>query len=401
MLKLLRHKRVAKIVLWGLVVLILPAFVLWGTGSLSGPKDKGPKCVGIIDDKKISFDEFFLSVASIRSQIILHYFNQPQVLERLLGDKEFLARLAWDRLVMLREAEKENIKVPDQDVINIIRNHPLFSRNGKFDDSLYRYVLRNNMGLDARNFEEMVRRNLKIQKLQDILTTHINATDTDALNEYKKENEKFRISYVFVESKDFLDQVKIDDKTALDYYERNRNEFLLPPKAGEEPGPEPRIAEFENVKPSIKSYLSEKEALLLSRRHAEEVYGRLKASMDNKKEKFREAASEAGLKTQDSKVFSKSDYLEGVGEASRITEAAVMLKPGQVSAPIEVRKGSIIFELLEAQGIDEEKFEKEKKLYAAKAIAYQKNAFLEKWLRNLELQAKVNIAFDDWEKYYR
>ncbi len=55
MLKFLRKKNIAKVVFWFLVILILPAFVFWGTGSLTGSKDKRPKCVGTIDKKSVSF----------------------------------------------------------------------------------------------------------------------------------------------------------------------------------------------------------------------------------------------------------------------------------------------------------------------------------------------------------
>ena len=179
MLKLFRKKNVARLVLWGILILILPAFVIWGSGSLGGSRDKGPKFVGLINNKKVSFDDFADSLRAIRCQIILNYFNQPKLLDQFLNDKPFMGRLAWDRLIMAKETARQKIKVLDQDVINFIRSHPLFSRNGTFDEGIYSYILRNNVGMDPRTLEEIVRENLAIKRLNDILTKDIPADKKD------------------------------------------------------------------------------------------------------------------------------------------------------------------------------------------------------------------------------
>src|SRR3989338_8551226 len=113
MLRFFRQKHIAKIIFWGLVILVLPAFVFWGTGSISGSKTKGPTFAGIIDKKKVSFARLYESIAAIRAQIILNYFNQPKVLDAFLKNNTFLAKLAWDRLIMAEEAERRRIKIPD------------------------------------------------------------------------------------------------------------------------------------------------------------------------------------------------------------------------------------------------------------------------------------------------
>src|SRR3989338_7798420 len=125
MLKVFRHKNVAKIVLWGLLILILPAFVLWGTGADRGrSKDKGPAFVGSIEGKKVTFDDFAGSVVSIRCQIIMHYFDQPKTMKAIMDSKALIGKLAWDELLAAREAEKANIKVTNDEVVNFIRSRP-------------------------------------------------------------------------------------------------------------------------------------------------------------------------------------------------------------------------------------------------------------------------------------
>jgi hypothetical protein len=355
MLKLLRSKHIAKFIFWSLVVLILPAFVLWGTGSLSGPKSKLPKYVGTVDGKKISFETFSENLQAIRTQVFLNYFPQPQLVNSLLKNKALVAKMAWDRLLMLREAEKAGMKASDADVIKLIRGHPLFTRKGSFDDRLYAYILRNNIGLDARRFEEMVRENIKIQRLNDQLVKDIAVTDDEALAEYKNDYGKFRISYVFVETEKFVADVKIDDRAAREYYDTHKDEFTVP-AAPDDPDAKPRTAEFDGVKESIRSYLAGREAVAIASKYAEEAYRKITDLVEKDGMKFKEAAKKAGMKVEESQLFSKGDYLEGLGEAAPIVEEAARMAAGGVSLPMQLRKGFLIFAVAESLGADEAAF---------------------------------------------
>ncbi len=185
MLKVFRNKNVTKMVLWGILILTLPAFVMWGSGSLGGSGKKGPTYVGTIENKKISFDNFANSLESIRCQVILNYYNNSKMLDMILKNKEFLGKLAWDRLIMFMKAKKAGIRVSDREVVAFIGSHPLFSRGGAFDDRAYEYFLRNSLGLAPRSFEELVRKNLMIQKLTDSLTKDITVTDKEVLQNYE------------------------------------------------------------------------------------------------------------------------------------------------------------------------------------------------------------------------
>ena len=401
MLKLFRHKNVTKIVLWGILILILPAFVLWGTGGGGGGKDKGPSFVGLIDNQKVSFNDFAESLTAIRAQIILNYFDQPKVLDTFLGAKAFLGKLAWDRLLMAREAKKANIKISNEDVIKSIRNHPIFSRDGAFDDKMYLYVLRNNMGLDPRRFEEIVRSNLAVQRLNDKLTKDIKVTDEDTLEAYKTDNEKFKISYILFSDDGFIDKADIDEKEVKDYYDEHKDEFIIPAKKDEVNSKAGTIAAFDDVKADIKKFLAARVTRPIAVKYADEEYSKIKDLMAKESLTFEAAATKLGLKPMESAFFAKTEYLEGIGEAGRIVETAVKLNKDAVSSPVEIAKGVMIFRLIDTQKIDDEKFKKEKNDYANKALEVKKTIYLENWLRGIERNNTVNIDFKDYEKYYR
>lgn len=400
MLKFFRKKHISKIIFWGLVILILPAFVMWGSGSTSRSKDKGPVFAGIIDGKKVSFEQLFGSLTSIRSQIILNYFSQPQVMDALLKNKGFLAKVAWDRLIMLKEVKKRRIKVADNEVISYIRSHPMFSRNGVFDPKIYEYVLRYNIGLSPRNFEEVVRDNMAIQKLKDAVTKGINVSDEEILTAYKRDNERIKISYLLAETKDFLDKVSIDDSRVKDYYEKHKTEFTLPAKEGDAvPG---RIANYEDVKKSILSYLGQEEARGLAFKYVKGLHGKIAEMIKRENAPFEEAVKRLGLKTSETDLFSKADYIEGLGEALIIVEAASRLSAlDKISFPVAVRSGAIIFRVIGSKGIDEEKFKKEKTDFTRKSLEEKKGKLLDEWFAGLYFKTSLKIDLKDIEKYYR
>jgi len=397
MLKFLRRKNISKVIFWFLVILILPAFVLWGTGSMSSSKEKRPKSIGTIDGNKVSFDDFYHAVVGIRCQIVLIYFNQPKILDAMFQNKELMGKLAWDRLIMTREADEAKIKVPNSEVIAFVQLHPIFTRNGAFDPKIYEHVLRYNIGLDARGFEEIVRENIRLKKLNDLVAKDVGATDEEILNEYRKTAQKFKIDYILSGTSQFTEKAASSDEAARDYYEKNKKEFELPGKEGEDG----KFSAFDDVKESIKAYLAEKDAKTLALKHASELRQKILDKMSDNNIPFEKASTKLRLERVETPFFSKADYLDGLGEASLVINEAARLKEGEVSLPVEVRSGVIIFRVSGVEEFDPEKFATDKEAFARAVLEMKKNKFLGEWLTALETQCELNIDLAEYEKYYR
>ncbi|MDP3791216.1 MAG: SurA N-terminal domain-containing protein [Candidatus Omnitrophota bacterium] len=399
MLKLFRKKFVSRLILWSLLILILPAFVMWGSASMSRSKDKGPTYVGMASGKKVSFDDLYIAMSGVRSQIILNYFNQPQVLEALLTNRPMLAKIAWDRVLLLDEAKKLRIKSSDKEVVEFIRSHPLFLRNGVFDENFYSYMLRNNIGLEPRAFEEIVRDNIIIQKLSAQLTKDIKTTDDDVLSEYKKEFAKIKIAYILMEPKDFLDQAKVDENAAKEFYEKHKSELML--KSNLKGALPDRSATFEESKDTIEKFIKEVEARKILKIKSEELYGKLLERMREKNETFEKAASQLKLTVKNTDFFSRADKIDDIGDIPVVAGIGSELKLFEVSKPVEITKGIIIFEVAQRKDPDEEAFKKEKDEYAKKVQEQKSNTFMEDHLRKLEGAASLAIKLEEIDKYYR
>jgi len=399
MLKLFRKKIVMKIILWGMVIIIVPAFVLWGGASMQRSKDKGPGYVGFVNNRKVSFDELSNAISGVRSQIILNYFNQPKVLDAILSNKPILAKLAWDRILMMEEVKKAGIKISDKEVIEALRSHPLFLRNGIFDDRFYTYMLKNNIGLEPRAFEEIVRENISLQRLSASFTKDIKLSDDDILSEYKKEFSKIKISYILLEPKEYLNKVSIDENAVKDFYDKNKGELIA--KSHLRGAVPDRPATFEESKADIERYLREIEARKMLKEKSGEIYRELLERIGNVGGTFVSAASKLGLNVKDTDFFSKKDPVEAVGDVPVIVEASYGLKDLELSKPIEINKGYIIFEVVDKKAADEEAFAKEKEEYSKKLLESRSNLMMEKWLRTLEEKAKLAIKLEDAEKHYQ
>jgi len=224
------------------------------------------------------------------------------------------------------------------------------------------------------------------------------ARSPDSLTRTCQENGKLKLSCVLFSADSYLDKVTVDDAKMKDYYDKHREEFKMPAKLNEVEG---IVAPFEDVKDNIKGYLVASEARSMAIRSADEARKSTVALMEKDKSTFEDAAKAAGLKTVETGYFARSENLNDIGEAAPLCDAALKLKPGEISAPVETRKGAVIFRVAEVQKPDEEAFKKDKEDYSKRALDAKKMLFLEDWLRGLEAANKPDIDMKDYEKYYR
>ena len=307
MLSMLRKKKTMKRILWGLAIIIIPAFVLWGAGNLT--KEESPyKYIGIVDGKKVTVDNFVKSSKDVQIGLFLTYFNQPEALDKFIKDRKFINKLAWENILFQTGMKNNDIVVLDKEVIYFITSHPLFTKNGVFDDKLYNYIIKNSFGMTPRTFEESVRRFLKNAKFRNTIVENITVPDKELLRHYKNEFEKAAIYYTIINRDDFLGKVDVSKNEIDAFYEKNKNLFEEPEKI---------IVEY--VVFEHKS-AEEKEAMLQKIRP---LYEKLKSNPKNMKA----IASGMGKDVLETKAFSQNEVVNGVGAPGSLNEAAFRMRP--------------------------------------------------------------------------
>lgn len=347
LLKFLRKKKNMKRIIWGLAILIIPAFVIWGAGTSNKKREKGPNYAGKVFGKKISFDEYTNMWRVTRDNAIRSFGANIPV--------EFIDQLTWNRIILLKEAERENIAVKNDEVVERIISFPIFQRNGSFDKKLYKSALKNN----ARGFEEKIRDDIRITKLREKITSGITVTDIEVEDEYKKKFEKVKSSYVSIPFSDLEKNVVYEKTDLLKFYENNKEPFRRPDEINvryievplssfdkEVYIPEDQIKRYfeehtsDYKKPDseetptldegIKKTISEKLTMERKTSLAEELGYKVIDGVLKKKDMDAGSLSFA-LETKETGFFNMQQAIPGIGWSYEFTKRGFELKPGEIS----------------------------------------------------------------------
>src|SRR5208283_1827787 len=136
MLEILRRKGVNKTILWFIAIVIILSFGVFGTAYRL---DNSVNSAGSIYGRNVSMKDFQQAYLDTRDQAIILYGDQFFK----NGNRLNLEQETWDRLILLKEAQKRNVQVSDQEVVAFIASIPFFQRGGQFDQMIYENIVRN------------------------------------------------------------------------------------------------------------------------------------------------------------------------------------------------------------------------------------------------------------------
>jgi len=300
MLAMFRDRH-AKKVLWGLLIVIVPAFVLWG--GLSSLKERSSNSIGTISGKKITARQFNDYLTKAKVYTSLYGQNQEQI------KYEDLVNLSFDLMVLLWKADKDKIVADDQEVVNFVKTN-LFGKNA-FNQVAYNRFLsmlsrQYNLGLTTRNFEECVRDFLRINKLfANNIDVAINEDEIKAA--YNQDTQTAKLSYLFIPDNKFKGNLEILDEEINEFYNANIELFKKVPKVS-------------------MRYLIIKRSQITKERESE--IQSIAASIDKLAEKFSAEIKQSG-------PLGLGDPIEGINLKAQVNELVFSAEAGKVIGPIE------------------------------------------------------------------
>jgi peptidyl-prolyl cis-trans isomerase D len=312
MLKKLHKKEVQKKIWIALLVLIGPAFVLWGVGSAIRSQPKEDRSILKIFGKKIALSEFSEAMRAAEVQARMQFGEAYEELMKLVD----LKSLALRRLILLHEANRRKIRVSDQEVMSSIANDPTFQRRGGFDSYLYENIIKYGLHLPPRAYEEQVRQNLMIKKLMDEVTRSVYLGEAEILNEYKKENEQISLDYIAGLVSDFRKDINPPADELKNYFANHTLEFKLPLSFN-----------LEYISSATKSII-------------EDVIFRLK-----RQENLKEAAQVYNLTVKETGLFGQTDSIPGIGWQQEVSNLLIRVKVEESFGPVEIDKQHYLFRL--------------------------------------------------------
>ncbi len=224
MLKVFRHKGVAKKVLWVVSGIIIISFGFGFGMSGIGEDFNINQTAGKVFGKKISLKEYKRTYQNTRDQaVMMHGANVEKILSMMDLDNE-----TWTRVILLKEAEERGIKAADMEVIRYIQTIPFFQREGQFDKMLYSNIIKNVFRREPRDFEEGLRDQIKIMKIFAPKLQAINLSDDIVRKEYEHRNQKVQVNYTLIAPDAFAKDITTDAAELTTYFNTHRDTFLEP-----------------------------------------------------------------------------------------------------------------------------------------------------------------------------
>ncbi|MCX5697879.1 MAG: SurA N-terminal domain-containing protein [Candidatus Omnitrophica bacterium] len=321
MLSKLRNKKIAKKVWIILAIVVVPPFILWGSGSLMRNRDESG-IAGKIFGRAVSALEYKEALEATKTKAIMQFGDKLSEVEKYLD----LQGQAWERIMLLREAAKRRINAKDKEVIQAIAKYPFFQRNSVFDDRLYQEMLRYVFRVMPRTFEEQVRQDIIMKKLYDETTKAVTVKDSEVQDEYRKANEEMSLNYIAGLAADFTKNISPTEEEIREYFTKNSLQFRQPLSFNVE---YLTIQAKDKEDPEAKSKIKSLKALL------------------DKKTSFLTAAKETGLTLKVTGLFMENGPIPGIGWMPEVSNMISRSKPGDLIGPIYAENSYFFMRLAE------------------------------------------------------
>ncbi|MDQ6785189.1 MAG: peptidyl-prolyl cis-trans isomerase [Acidobacteriota bacterium] len=144
---------------------------------------------------------------------------------RGLPGKFLLDGLIRERIVR-SEAKRLGMQATDAEVASFIRQQFKSPDGEAFNQANYEQRVTEQFGSVA-NFEQAVRDQLSGEKLTALITSGVTVSEDEVLNDYKRKNTKFDLSYVPINSSDLAQTIKPTDDELKSYFERNKASYHI------------------------------------------------------------------------------------------------------------------------------------------------------------------------------
>lgn len=319
MLKKLRNKKTAKKIWIALAILVLPAFLFWGFGEAIRSRKSSPYA-GKLFGRSITTQEYQDALQAVKNYAILQYPNNFSEVRKFLDfESETL-----DRIILLEEAKKRNIKVSDAEVIEKIRKYELFQRKGAFNNDVYISMLRDYFKTPPRLFEEQIRQNLMLAKLFTEITGAVTLSEDEIKQGYERENIQVNLYYIASLFSETEKEISVNEEQLKEYFNKNLLEFKQPVSFN---------LEYISLASEDQNEIKEKIGGLIQRL--------------NKKADFVKSAKEFGLEVKETGLFAQTDPIPNIGWVPQILNFLFKAKPGDYLIPLQIDKSYYIFRIKE------------------------------------------------------
>lgn len=216
-------RRSQRLFLWILLVVIIVAFVFWGSRPSDFPWTPArARTLGFIGSRAIKDTDLSYAIRGVLIALGLRGVTRD-----MISDTKELERDAWFYLAQTEAARRENLSVGPQELEQVIRS--LFFRNNPVDRASYRAIISRLAGaMSEREFEQHLSDLILTEKPRHILASTVIITDQDRRQAYDAERTLAKFAYVPFFSSNYIANQDVSTNEIEEFFKANENEFKKP-----------------------------------------------------------------------------------------------------------------------------------------------------------------------------
>ena len=345
---------------FAIVVLIAIVFAFSGIGSLSISGSASETAVKVNGERvtelqvqqainsekqRILSENEGLDPALLEDDLI-----RPQVVEQVIGRK-----------LLAQEANSGGMAISSRTTGKLLMDTPSFQTDGRFDQELYLYRIRN-LGYTSAGFVEMIEENLLVEQFVRgfVASGFTTSNELELLaNVFEQQRDYY---YLTLPLQPVKDAIKVTDQQVAAYFEENMSKYqaeeqvvvdyieLSPAQfdAVDAVGEEQIKARFDEQSQSLESSVSLQAAHILLSEPDAALLGEIQSKLDAG-EDFAALAKEYSEDVGSADFGGDLGFTTGDTFPESFEAALAALEVGQVSAPVETDSGTHLIKLVDKQ----------------------------------------------------
>jgi peptidyl-prolyl cis-trans isomerase D len=211
----------------GFIVLMAVSLVIFyapNRGANTTPNNERTEVVAKVGWDKITLGDVVKRKEEVQKQYA-QFGNQINLAQMGITDASILDALV-QRRVMIQEAKRLGLLVSDAEVADELRRQLRDPATGKVDNDRYKDRMKESPG-GVEKFEEGVREDLAIKKLRAIITAGVSVSDQEVLDDFRRKNTSFELSYVLVSADKVAEKITPVDADLQAYFNQHKAEYFI------------------------------------------------------------------------------------------------------------------------------------------------------------------------------
>jgi len=206
---------------------IVVVFIFWGVGTF---RSQRMDIMAKVNGQKILVEEYQKAYNNTIERLRNMYGGSvPESVLKQMNIKEKVLDQLIDSALIDQAADKMGLMVTDREIQHVILGIPAFKQGGVFDPRLYQMALRN-AGMKPVDFEENVRKEMYLRKVQALLTAGIFVPDSEAMLHYHYNNAEINVEFVKINASDCMAAVNATTRKLTEWFQAHKEEFKTDPQ---------------------------------------------------------------------------------------------------------------------------------------------------------------------------